>query len=188
MADDAAPPDEQPREEVHKAVPSDEVAAAVCERFPGTVFHDSHGQPVVYVERAQWGELATFLRDEQEFESCLDVCAVDHLTDVERMTVPGVQHERFEVVAAYISYARNRRLRAIAQVPARDTKIPSVSPVFPGANFGERETYDLFGIQFEGHPDLTRILMPDDWQGYPLRKDDAPARVPVTFKGDPRPS
>ena len=72
-------------------------------------------------------------------------------------------------------------------MPATDTCVPSLTAVYPGANFPEREAYDLFGMEFEGHPDLTRILMPDDWIGYPLRKDYPAARVPVTFKGDPSP-
>jgi len=88
-------------------------------------------------------------------------------------------------VANFLSHPRNRRIRAICQVPERDPKVASLVELYPGVNFGEREVYDLFGIVFEGHPDLTRILMPDDWEGFPLRKDDAPARVPVTFKEDP---
>jgi NADH:ubiquinone oxidoreductase subunit C len=72
-------------------------------------------------------------------------------------------------------------------VPAEDATVPSLTDAYPGANFAEREVYDLFGIAFTDHPDLVRILMPDDWVGFPLRKDDAPARVPVTFKEDPRP-
>ena len=72
-------------------------------------------------------------------------------------------------------------------MPADDTVVPTIVDLYPGVAFGEREVYDLFGIRFADHPDITRILMPDDWIGHPLRKDDAPARVPVTFKEDPSP-
>jgi NADH-quinone oxidoreductase subunit C len=197
-------PDDDAREDAHKngdtrveeeekesapraAGPDDEVAAAVVEQFPGTVFHRSHGQPVVYVDRAIWADLGGFLRDEQQFTQCIDVTAVDHLVDAARLSVPGVIPERFEVVASFLSHLRNCRIRAICEVPAEDPSVPTLTDAYPGANFGEREVYDLFGITFTGHPDLVRILMPDDWVGYPLRKDDAPARVPVTFKEDPRP-
>lgn len=168
-------------------LPDDPVAAAVLERFPGTIHHDSHGQSVVYVAREHWAEVARLLRDEEQFTTCLDVCAVDHLLDGVRHSVHGVTPERFEVVANYLSHVRNRRIRAICEVPDDDPVVPSLAPVFPGANFAERETYDLFGIHFDGHPDLTRILMPDGWEDHPLRKDAASARVPVTFKGDPSP-
>jgi NADH:ubiquinone oxidoreductase subunit C len=202
------PDDDDAREEIHKneagvteqaaaggvspsaasdAVVMDEVAAAVTERFPGTVFHESHGQPVVYVDRAAWHDVAAFLRDAQQFTQCLDVTAVDHLRDEIRLTVPDVAPERFEVVANFLSHPRNRRFRTICQVPESDTTVASITDVYPGTNFAEREVYDLMGISFEGHPDLTRILMPDDWEGHPLRKDDSPARVPVTFKEDPAP-
>jgi NADH:ubiquinone oxidoreductase subunit C len=174
-------------EKENKPTPADEVVAAVLERFAGAVFHESHGQPVVYVERAAWLDVGRFLRDEQEFTQCVDVTAVDHLLDAARIDVDGVSPERFEVVANYLSHSRNRRIRVICELPASDSSVPSLTEVYPGMNFPEREVYDLFGIRFEGHPDLTRILMPDDWVGYPLRKDDAPARVPVTFKEDPGP-
>jgi NADH-quinone oxidoreductase subunit C len=193
MADD----DAQAREEAHEdeaaesepepPVPSDEVAAALVAQFPGAVFTESHGQPVVYLPREQWHDVATFLRDEQQFTQCVDVCAVDQLVAPARATPPGVTAERFEVVANFLSHARNRRIRVIAQLPVDDPSVASITDLYPGVNFAERETYDLFGVEFTGHPDLTRILMPDDWLGHPLRKDDAPARVPVTFKGDPSP-
>ena len=189
-------PDDEPREDEHKPdeeptaarpVPGDEVAAAVLEHFDTAAFHESHGQAVVYVDRAHWAEVGAFLRDEQQFTMLLDVTAVDHLLDVERIQVTGVVPERFEVVANYLSHPRNRRIRVITEVPADDTTVASLAPLYQSADMAEREVYDLFGIVFDGHPDLTRILMPDDWVGYPLRKDDAPARVPVTFKGDPGP-
>ena len=179
--------DDAPREEVHKPVITDEVAAALVERFPGAVFHESHGQPVVYVDRASWRDVGAFLRDDERFTQCMDVTVVDHLLDVERLSVDGVAPERFELVANFLSHPRNRRIRVICEVPADEPEVASLTELYPGVNFAEREVFDLFGVTFEGHPDLTRILMPDDWVGHPLRKDDFAARVPVTFKEDPGP-
>jgi NADH-quinone oxidoreductase subunit C len=170
-----------------EAPPADEVAAAVAARFPATVVHESHGQPVVYVERSAWHDVAQFLRDEERFTQCLDVTVVDHLVDAERAVIPGVTLERFEVVANFLSHPRNRRIRAICELPADDPTVASIVDVYVGMNFPEREAYDMFGVAFEGHPDLTRLLMPDDWIGHPLRKDDAPGRIPVEFKEDPAP-
>jgi NADH:ubiquinone oxidoreductase subunit C len=197
MADDDA------REDVHEAPPEpvvpddppkpdDEVAAALVEQFAGSVFVRSHGQPVVYVDRDAWADVARFLRDEQQFTMCVDVTATDHLLDGVRSTPgrvsgAGVELERYEVVANFLSHVRNRRVRVICEVPEGDPSVASLTEVYPGTNFPERETYDFFGIDFVGHPDLTRILMPDDWEGHPLRKDYPAARVPVTFKGDPHP-
>lgn len=186
-------PDETAREADHEEVTADaaeitdEVAAAIVDAFEGSVFVESHGQPVVYVARDAFADVARFLRDEQQFTMCLDVTVVDHLLDGARYRVAGVDPERFEVVANFLSHSRNRRVRVICELPAADTRVPSLTGVYPGANFGEREAHDMFGITFEGHPDLTRILMPDDWHGYPLRKDYPSSRVPVTFKGDPHP-
>ncbi|MDQ1510513.1 MAG: NADH-quinone oxidoreductase subunit, partial [Actinomycetota bacterium] len=187
MAADDAPA----REEVHEpdaagdpvvpAIPDDEVAAAIVARFEGAVFVRSHGQPVVYVDRSVFADVAGFLRDEQQFTMCVDITATDHLLDGERYAPPelagaelagaGVATERFEVIANYLSHVRNRRVRVICAVPDSDAKVPSLTAVYPGTDFAERETYDLFGIEFDGHPELTRILMPDDWDGHPLRKD-----------------
>jgi NADH-quinone oxidoreductase subunit C len=197
MADDTAREEDHERgDDGNGTVPAapmsgepvpDEVAAAIVERFPGAVVATSHGQPVVYVDRTVVADVARLLRDEEQFTMLIDTVAVDHLLDGSRVHVAGVVPERFEVVVNFLSHARNRRIRIVCEVPADDPTVPSLTPIYPGANFPERESYDLFGITFEGHPDLTRILMPDDWHGHPLRKDDAAARVPVTFKGDPSP-
>ena len=191
MADDNAREDDHEDAEEQPGPspepPADDIAAALVEKFPGSIAIEHHTQWVVYVDRALFTDVARFLRDEQQFTMCVDITAVDHLLTGARHVADGVAPERFEVVANYLSHARNRRIRVICEVPAHDPTVPSLTGVYMGTNFPERETYDLFGITFEGHPDLTRILMPDDWKGYPLRKDDAPGRVPVTFKGDPSP-
>jgi NADH-quinone oxidoreductase subunit C len=78
---------------------------------------------------------------------------------------------RFEVNYQFLSLGRQERIRIKVRLGGKDPSVASVTPLFPTANWHEREIFDLFGIRFEGHPDLKRILMPDDWEGYPLRKD-----------------
>jgi NADH-quinone oxidoreductase subunit C len=114
---------------------------------------------------------------------CTDLCGVDYLLFPERTLPEGVVPERFEVVANLIDLDRRRRLRVRLQVPAADPVAPSLFDLWPGTEAMERETYDMFGIRFDNHPDLTRILMPEEWIGHPLRKDDDEARIPVQFKG-----
>jgi NADH-quinone oxidoreductase subunit C len=89
------------------------------------------------------------------------------------------------VVVNLLSTEARQRVRVRAQVPEADPQLPSIYELHPGTEAMERETYDMFGIVFTGHPDLTRILMPDDWEGHPLRKDYGIGRIPVQFKGAP---
>ena len=88
-----------------------------------------------------------------------------------------------EVVVGLLSHATAERLRVRVQVPESDPTCPSLFDVHPGSEGLEREVFDMFGISFEGHPDLTRILMPEDWEGHPLRKDHPAGEIPVQFKG-----
>jgi NADH-quinone oxidoreductase subunit C len=121
------------------------------------------------------------------FEMCVDLCAVDYLTHPGRRLPPDVAPERFEVVVQLLSMAHRRRAKVRVQVPEDDPQLDSLWDLYPGVEAMEREAYDMFGIRFVGHPDLTRILMPEDWEGHPLRKDYAVGRVPVQFKGAPGP-
>jgi NADH-quinone oxidoreductase subunit C len=114
---------------------------------------------------------------------CIDVTAVDYLAHPHRDVAPGVERERFEVVAQFLNHEQRSRVRLRVQVPADDPTLPSIVDVYPGADAMEREVFDMFGISFDGHPDLTRILMPEDWDGHPLRKDYAVGAIPVQFKG-----
>ena len=106
------------------------------------------------------------------------------LTEVEEVTVDWMRQrpERFEIVANLLSMRHRIRLRVSTTIGREDPTVESLTPLWPGAGFAEREVYDMFGIIFDGHPDLTRILMPDDWDGHPLRKDFGVGSVPVQFK------
>jgi NADH-quinone oxidoreductase subunit C len=97
--------------------------------------------------------------------------SLDHLQDLTAVDWSNKKEVRFEVVYNIYSIKYRHGIRIKAQVPANDPSINSVVPIWSGADWHERECYDMFGIKFIGHPDLRRILMPEDWQGHPLRKD-----------------
>jgi NADH-quinone oxidoreductase subunit C len=144
----------------------------------------SRGQDVLHPSREQYLDTMTSLRD-AGFDSCMDVTAVDYYSHHGRDLPDGVAPERFEVVVNLISRSEKKRMRVRVQVPAADAVVPSLFDVWAGTEAMEREVYDLMGITFDGHPDLTRILMPEDWEGHPLRKDYATGRIPVQFKHPP---
>jgi NADH-quinone oxidoreductase subunit C len=147
----------------------------------------SRDQKVLHPGRDQLVEVVCALRDEDDgFHVCLSVTGVDYLVhDGDRGLPEGVEPERFEVVVVLMSHARRERLRLRVQVPADDPVCPTLFDVHPGAEAMEREVYDMFGIRFDGHPDLSRILMPEDWEGHPLRKEHPIGKIPVQFKGAP---
>jgi NADH-quinone oxidoreductase subunit C len=144
------------------------------------------GQDVVFTGRDRYVDAVTEYRD-TGFETCSDLCAVDYLAHPGRAVPDGVGPERFEVVVNLLSLSQARRVRIRVQVPESDATVPSLFDLYPGTEAMEREAYDLFGIVFVGHPDMTRILMPEDWEGHPLRKDYGVGRIPVQFKGAPGP-
>jgi NADH-quinone oxidoreductase subunit C len=135
------------------------------------------GMPAIYVAREHVQAVCLALRDQLQFAFAADMTAVDYLP-----------HEpRFEVVVHLVSLGIKpygdvpRRLRVKVKVPGTDPRMPTISGVWKSMNWGEREVYDFFGIHFDGHPDLRRILMPDDWDGHPARKD-----YPVQIKMAPK--
>ncbi|MHB8220318.1 MAG: NADH-quinone oxidoreductase subunit C [Acidimicrobiales bacterium] len=145
-----------------------------------------HTDEVAFPTRERYAAQVAAYRD-AGFELCADLCAVDYLTHPGRDLPDGVGPERFEVVVNLLSLSEKRRVRVRVQVPDSDPVVDSVVGVYPGVDAMEREVYDLMGIVFSGHPDLTRILMPEDWEGHPLRKDYGVGRVPVQFKEAPGP-
>jgi NADH:ubiquinone oxidoreductase subunit C len=144
---------------------------------------ESRGQTVLHPHRDALVDLVLNLRDEHGFNMCIDVTAVDFIAyDRPRGLPAGIDPERFELVVSLLSMQERTRLRLRVQVPEHDAVAPSLFDVHPGTEAMEREVFDMFGIEFTDHPDLTRILMPEDWIGHPLRKDYASNRIPVQFK------
>jgi NADH-quinone oxidoreductase subunit C len=134
------------------------------------------GEITFHVVRSQLPALVKHLRDDPHlrFEFCSSVSGVHY---------PGDAGRELHAVYHLQSMTYNRRIRLEVSVPDADPHIPSVVPTYPGADWHERETYDMFGIVFDGHPALTRILMPDDWPGHPQRKDYPLGGIDVEYHG-----
>jgi NADH-quinone oxidoreductase subunit C len=159
-------------------------AGGATAEMHGCPVSDSRGQVVVHPGRDRYVEVVKALADEG-YAMCADLTAVDYLDHMSRLLPTGVAPERFEVVVNLLDITHRRRLRLRVQVPETDPTLPSLFDVHPGTEAMEREVFDMFGIAFTDHPDLSRILMPEDWIGHPLRKDYEVGAIPVQFKGAP---
>ena len=146
-----------------------QIAKMIEEKFADQVLGTTSfaGQIGVSLKKDRVKDVCTYLHDEP-------LLRMDHLADltaVDFSTYPGDPGPRFEVVYNLISTDYRHRIRLKVRVPEEDPRIDTVSSIWQTANWHERETYDLMGIKFDGHPDLRRILMPEDWEGHPLRKE-----------------
>jgi NADH-quinone oxidoreductase subunit C len=156
---------------------------AAAPTMHGCPVTESCGQVVLHPSRETYLSVVTALFAEG-YEMCVDLTAVDYSQFFDRALPAGVQRERFEIVVNLLSLRERRRVRLRVQVPDSDPTIASLFDVHPGTEAMEREVFDMFGITFDNHPDLTRILMPEDWEGHPLRKDYDHGRIPVQFSTD----
>jgi len=136
----------------------------------------ANGDLTFYVRREHLPAVASRLRDDPQlrFELCLGVSGVHYPAE------PGTE---LRAVYHLLSITHNRRLRLEVTAPDADPHIPSLVSVYPTCDFHERETWDFFGLIFDGHPALTRIEMPDDWRGHPQRKDYPLGGIPVEYRG-----
>jgi NADH-quinone oxidoreductase subunit C len=140
-----------------------EIIPALKERFKDDIIdsHNFRGDETIVIRRESLLKIFSYLKKDMEFEFLMDVTAVDYKG----------KEPRFEVVYHLYSFKNNIRLRVKVPVPEAEPEVDSLMPVWKGADWFEREVYDMFGIKFRGHPDLRRILMYDEFQGHPLRKD-----------------
>jgi NADH-quinone oxidoreductase subunit C len=156
----------------------DGVVDVLSEQVPGGVEKVvvDRDELTVFVSRDRLLEVVAALRDDPalRFEMCLGVSGVHYPDETDR---------ELHAVYPLLSLTHNRRLRVEVAVPDADARIPSIVSVYPSNNWHERETWDFFGIVFDGHPALTRIEMPDDWPGHPQRKDYPLGGIPVEYKG-----
>lgn len=157
-------PNSQPNKTITAAPTPRTYLDVLRERFGAAILQtsDFRGELTAVVAPEQIVAALTFARNDPDgYPVFEDLTAVDWLE----------RQPRFEVVYQLFSYKSKRGLRLKVQLPVDEPTTPSITHLWAGANWYEREVYDLFGITFEGHPDLRRIMMPDDWPGYPLRKD-----------------
>jgi NADH-quinone oxidoreductase subunit C len=175
----------------------DDLEARLLDRFPDVRADRRFGELTLFVDADVLVDLLTFCRDDAELscEMLADLGGVhwpsgDHVVQRQSSTTGWPEYRisrdegAIEVTYVLRSITRNHRFRVVVATPDDEPRLPSVTSVYPTANYHEREVYDFFGVEFEGHPDLTRILMPDDWLGHPHRKDYPLGGVTIDYKND----
>jgi NADH-quinone oxidoreductase subunit C len=157
---------DQVADDLERAYPlfSDAVEKVVVDR----------GELTLFIKAARLVDVAKILRDQLRFEMCVGVNGIHFPEETSR---------ELHAIYSLLSITRNQRIRLEVCVSEKEPHIPSVVDVWAGANWHERETYDMFGIVFDNHPGLTRILMPDDWSGFPQRKDYPLGGIEIEYKG-----
>ncbi len=159
-----------------------DIPAAPPETRHGALVTRSRGQVVLHPPRTEYLKVVGALKADG-FNMCADLCVVDYLTAAAARPLPaGLVAGRFEVVVNLTDLSTAERVRVRVQVPGDDVAVASLYDLYPGTEAMEREAWDLLGVTFTGHPDLSRILLPEEWVGHPLRKDEATGRIPVQFK------
>jgi len=179
------------------ALPLEAIAARVTSHFPQVTAAEAYGELTFHVVPEELVALVTFCRDDEELDTALlsDLSGVhwpagDHVIERQASTTGWpeyrVSREQGVIEVLYVlrSLSRNHWFRVSVGTPDDAPKLPSVTGVFATADFHEREVYDFFGVEFEGHPNLTRILMPDDWIGHPHRKDYPLGGIDIPYKND----
>ncbi len=151
----------------------DELAERLRRRFDDVLV--ARDEVTVTAGRDRVLDALIYLRDEDDLRFTF-------LADVSCTDWPG-RDPRIWMAYHLLAPARGHRVRVKAGLPDEDLRIASATPLFPAADWQEREVYDFFGVRFDGHPNLRRILMPDEWEGYPLRKDEPLGGVPTQYKG-----
>lgn len=132
------------------------------------------GELTLFIKPSRLVDVAKILRDQLRFEMCVGVNGVHYPEETSR---------ELHTIYSLLSITRNQRIRLEVCVSEKDPHLPSLVEIWAGTNWHERETYDMFGIIFDNHPGLTRILMPDDWSGFPQRKDYPLGGIEIEYKG-----
>lgn len=176
---------EAPVEEevVEETDTEDSPAQAGADQRYGVPAGEAFGDAVLFPGIDDYEDLVSELK-EDGFSTITDLFGVDYLHHQRSDLPASVTPERFEVVVSLLSQVRRERVRIRLQV-AEGTEVPTLFDLFPGTEALERETFDMYGVVFADHPDMSRILMPESWNGHPLRKDYDIGAIPVAFKDAP---
>lgn len=155
-----------------------EVISALRDQFGDDIgdLNEYAGEQTVFVSKARIAEVCRYLKEEQQFAYLSDIGGVDRFTD----------EDRFEVYYNLVSFEKRKRIRLKVQVDEDDPIVPSITPVYRAANWNEREVYDMMGIRFDGHPDLRRMYMPEDFEHYPQRKEFPQLGIPGSLPLPPQ--